>query len=174
VEFIVLLFLFALSLQQLRVTRYTANGFAREGRYTDGWFQSIRKNTRQQDLILVITHLRKYFETSVSFKAYLDIELDRKNTLFSPASLAIEPTKHTFWNHLNQPFFSSSPGFRLSNPGDGKRIQAILIFPGLEKKFLEAPVQWFPPAHFERYTNAGGYVSYYKSHIGPRTTAKSP
>jgi hypothetical protein len=170
-ELIVLILLIIVALLQLRVTRYTAVGFAVEGQQTNAWLHSIQQHTRPQDLILVITHPIKYFETSVSFKAYLDIEMKRNNTLFSPTSLTIKPTRHTFWNHLNQRFFTCSPGFRLSNPGDRDRIQAIFIFPGLEKKFLAAFVQWFDPAQFDRYTNDGGYVSYYRKRNPPSNTS---
>jgi hypothetical protein len=162
-EVVVLLVLAVVFLQQLRVTRYTASAFAFNGKQLNAWFQSLEQHTGPQDLLLIVTQPQKYFEASVSLKAYLNIEMKREKVLFSPASLTIEPSRHTFWHHLNQGFFSVYPGFRLGHPGDRERIRGILIFPGLEKAFLEASADWFDPAYFERYTNAAGYVSYYRN-----------
>jgi len=159
---IAVLLLAVISLQQLRVTRYTAIGFAVEGIQIDAWLQSIEQNTREQDLILAITHIQKHYEASFSLKAYLDMKSNRKNTLFYPAHLQAKTTKSLFWKELNRYFFSQFKGFTLENSEDRNRFQAILVFPGLEERFLKASSHWFNPAQYKRCTNPGGYVSYYK------------
>jgi hypothetical protein len=160
---IAVLLLAVISLQQLRVTRYTAIGFASEGKQINAWLQSIEQNTREQDLILVITHMQKHYEASFSLKAYLDMKSNRKNTLFYPAHLQAKSTKSLFWKELNKHFFSQFKGFTLENSKDRNRFQAILVFPGLEEKFLKASSHWFNPVQYKRYTHSGGYVSYYKT-----------
>jgi len=165
-EILILSFLIVICLQQLRVTRYTALGFSREGKQVNAFFKSIGKRTRTGDMLLIITHPRKYLEASVAFKAYLEIEMNRREMLFSSANLDIKPTKDTFWNHLNREFFSQRPGFRLNSPASREVIRGILIFPGLEERFLSAAASWFKPGLFDRYTNRGGYVGYYKKASG--------
>jgi hypothetical protein len=163
VVIIAVLLLAVISLQQLRVTRYTAIGFANEGKQINAWLQSIEQNTDEQDKILVVTHMRRYYEGSISLKIYLDEKSNRKNTLFSPVDLQAKSAAPRFWKELNRYFFSHFEGFTLENSEDRNRFQAILIFPGLEEKFLKASTPWFNPKQFKRYTNAGGYVSYYKA-----------
>jgi hypothetical protein len=163
VVIIAVLLLAVISLQQLRVTRYTAIGFANEGKQINAWLQSIEQNTNEQDKILVVTHMRRYYEGSISLKIYLDEKSNRKNTLFSPVDLQAKSAAPRFWKELNRYFFSHFEGFTLENSEDRNRFQAILIFPGLEEKFLKASTPWFNPKQFKRYTNAGGYVSYYKA-----------
>jgi hypothetical protein len=163
VTIIAVLLLAVITLQQLRVTRYTAIGFANEGKQINAWLQSIEQNTDEQDKILVVTHMRRYYEGSISLKIYLDEKSNRKNTLFSPVDLQAKSAAPRFWKELNRYFFSHFEGFTLENSEDRNRFQAILIFPGLEEKFLKASTPWFNPKQFKRYTNAGGYVSYYKA-----------
>jgi hypothetical protein len=166
VAIIAALLLAVISLQQLRVTRYTAIGFANEGKQIDTWLQSIEQNTGEQDKILIVTHIHKHFEGSISLKMVLDVKSNRKNTLFTPANLQGKSAAAPFWKELNRYFFSQFKEFTLENSEDRNRLQAILVFPGLEEKFLKASAHWFNPTHFKRYTNAGGYVSYYKKAVG--------
>jgi hypothetical protein len=149
-------------LQQSRVTRYTAIGFAREGNQIASWLQSIAQNTGPQDPILVVTHLHKHYEASISLKMYLDVKSGRENTVFSPANLEIKNGKRGFWHQLNDHFLSRFPGFSLDSVEDRRRLRAILIFPGLEKKFLAASASWFKRDNFQRYTNEGGFVGFYR------------
>jgi hypothetical protein len=165
---IMMVLLAVISLQQLRVTRYTAIGFAFAGKQINAWLQTIEQNTHEQDLILVITHMHKYNEASFSLKSYLDMKSNRKNTIFYPTHLQAKLTKARFWKILNKYFFSHFKGFTLENGEDRIRLQAILVFPGLEEKFLKASAPWFNQAQFKRYTNAGGYVSYYRNRRGQR------
>jgi cell shape-determining protein MreD len=165
-ELIVLILLIIVVLLQLRVTRYTAIGFAVKGQQTNAWLRSIQQNTQPEDRILVITRMKKHYEATISLKIYMNFKMKRKNALFSPATLDIKPGKHIFWKQLNNDFHSRFPGFRLQDPDDRDRMQTILIFPGLEKRFLDSSASWFNPAQFERYTNAGGFVSYYKKGTG--------
>jgi hypothetical protein len=169
---IMVVLLAVISLQQLRVTRYTAIGFTFEGKQINAWLQSIEQNTYEQDLILVITHLHKYNEASFSLKAYLDMKSNRKNTIFYPGHLQSKLAKARFWKVLNKYFFSHFNEFTLENSDDRDRVRAILVFPGLEKKFLKASAPWLNPTHFKRYTNAGGYVSYYKATEDTEITEK--
>jgi hypothetical protein len=166
VTIIAALLLAVISLQQLRVTRYTAIGFANDGKQINAWLQSIEKNTNEQDKILVVTHMRRHYEGAISLKIYLDEKSNRKNTLYSPVDLQAKSAAARFWKELNRYFFSHFEGFTLENSEDRDRFQAILIFPGLEEKFLKASTPWFNQAQFKRYTNAGGYVSYYKATEG--------
>lgn len=159
---IVIILLIIVALLQLRVTRYTAIGFAVEGQQTNAWLHSIQQNTQPDDRILVITRMKKHYEATISLKIYMNFKMKRENALFSPTTLDIKPSKHIFWKQLNNDFYSRFPDFRLQNPEDRDRMQTILIFPGLEQKFLDSSAPWFKPAQFERYTNDGGYVSYYK------------
>jgi hypothetical protein len=163
VAIIAVLLLAIISMQQLRVARYTAIGFAFEGKQINAWLHSIEQNTHKQDLILVITHMHKHNEASFSLKTFLDMKSNRKNTLFYPAHLQAKSTKSLFWKELNKYFFSHFSEFSLENSEHQDRFQAILIFPGLEEKFLKASSPWFERGQFKRYTNAGGYVSYYKA-----------
>jgi hypothetical protein len=172
VVIIAVLLLAVISLQQLRVTRYTAVGFAVEGKQINAWLQSIEQNTGDQDKILVITHIHKHYEAAFSLKMYLDEKSNRKNTLFSSANLKLESAIARFWKELNRYFFSQFKGFTLDNNEDRNRLQAILIFPGLEEKFLNASAHWFNPGQFRRYTNPGGYVSYYKDDEGHKERSK--
>jgi hypothetical protein len=162
VTMIAVLLLAVISLQQLRVTRYTAIGFANDGKQINAWLQSIEQNTEEQDKILVVTHMRRHYEGTISLKMYLDEKSNRKNTLFSPVDLQVKSAAARFWKELNRYFFSHFKGFTLENSEDRNRFQAILIFPGLEEKFLKNSASWFNQAQFKRYTNAAGYVSYYK------------
>ena len=162
IAIIAVLLLAVISLQQLRVTRYTAIGFANEGKQINAWLQSIEQNTREQDKILIVTHMHRHYEGAISLKMFLDVKSNRKNTLFTPANLQVKSGAARFWKELNRYFFSQFKEFTLENKEDRNRLQAILIFPGLEEKFLKASTHWFNPAQFKRYTNAGGYVSYYK------------
>jgi hypothetical protein len=91
---------------------------------------------------------------------------NRKNTIFYPTHLQAKLTKARFWKILNKYFFSHFKGFTLENSEDRIRLQAILVFPGLEEKFLKVSAPWFNQAQFKRYTNAGGYVSYYRNRRG--------
>ncbi len=162
IAIIAVLLLAVISLQQLRVTRYTAIGFANEGKQINAWLQSIEQNTREQDKILIVTHMHRHYEGAISLKMFLDVKSNRKNTLSTPANLQVKSGAARFWKELNRYFFSQFKEFTLENKEDRNRLQAILIFPGLEEKFLKASTHWFNPAQFERYTNVGGYVSYYK------------
>jgi len=155
--------LVVISLQQLRVTRYTAIGFANEGKQINAWLQSIEQNTNEQDKILVVTHMRRYYEGAFSLKIYLDEKSNRKNTLFSPVDLRVKSSVPGFWKELNKYFFSHFSEFSLESSENREQLQAILIFPGLEEEFLKVSTPWFNPKQFKRYTNACGYVSYYKA-----------
>jgi hypothetical protein len=161
-QLVMLFLLIIVILLQLRVTRYTAVGFAVEGQQINAWLRSIQQNTQPDDRVLVITRMKKHYEATISLKTYMNFKMKRKNALFSPVTLDIKPGKHIFWKQLNNYFFSHFPGFRLQDPEDRDRMQTILIFPGLEKRFLETSASWFKSAAYERYTNDGGYVSYYK------------
>ncbi|MCP5045789.1 MAG: glycosyltransferase family 39 protein [bacterium] len=152
-EILVVLLLSVICLQQLRVARYTAIAFTKEGRETGQWFQSIAQNTRPDDQVLVITHPVKFLEPSVSLKTYMDLQLDRPNTIFTPPTSKVKETGP--WKTLNSDFLSRHPGFQLNTP------QAILIFPTLEAPFLNYPPSWFDPHRYRRYSNDGGFVSYY-------------
>lgn len=151
-------------LLQLRITRYTAMGFAQEGKDNNAWFQAIRDNTKERDFIVVVTHPLKYLESSVSFKVYLDYEIKRSNVVFIPGSGTIRETGHSFWGNLNKDFFrrNAVSDFSCNRGGDRKRIQAILIFPGLEKVFLKSAAEWFHPDGYKRIAINGGYVSYFR------------
>ena len=163
VTIIAVLLLTVISLQQLRVTRYTALGFANDGKQINAWLQSIEQNTDEQDKILVVTHIHRYYEGTISLKIYLDEKSNRKNTLYSPVDLQAKSAAARFWKELNKYFFSHFSEFSLESSENREQLQAILIFPGLEEKFLKASTPWFNPKQFKRYTNAGGYVSYYKA-----------
>ena len=163
VTIIAVLLLAVISLQQLRVTRYTAIGFANEGKQINAWLQSIEQNTGEQDKILVVTHMQRHYEGSISLKMVLEVKSNRKNTLFTPVDLQVKSAAAGFWKELNSYFFTHFSEFSLENSENREQLQAILIFPGLEEKFLKASAHWFNPAQFKRYTNAGGYVSYYKA-----------
>lgn len=160
-EIFVLLLLIGISLQQLRVTRYTAIAFAYEGKHTNAWFQSIKQNTHEPGLILVITDLKKYLEPSLSLKTYLDIKMNRRNTWFSPVTL--KPGKSSFRKGLNKDFLPGNPVPLSKEPGTQNPFTAVLIFPLLEESFIKNHnAHWFNPAQYERYSNEAGFVSYYR------------
>jgi hypothetical protein len=156
-----ILLLAVVALQGLRVSRYTAIAFAEEGRGTNDWFQSIRRNTAPQDLLLVVTDTGRYYEPAVSLKTYLDIAMDRENTLFTPTTLDIRPIANPYWQRLNRRFFRKNPDFRLDQPEARQRIRAFLLFPELEQHFLQSARQWFEPSAYTRYTYKSGYVAYF-------------
>ncbi len=147
--------------QSLRITRYTAVGFAREGFYTNNWLQTIRQNTRPQDVILVITDPVRCLEASPSLQAYLEYEMDRENVIFSSINITEPKRNSKFWKSLNRRFVSNFPEFSLDNEDDRNRIDAILVFPGLEKSFLKYSLHRFQLNKYLRYSNSAGFVSYY-------------
>lgn len=167
-----ILLLTAALLMQLRVTRYTAMAFARDGRYTNSWLQSINQSTRPEEPLLVITHMHRYYEHSISLKKYLAFRLLRKNTLFSPVSLDIKPTAHPYWKFLNRTFWLKFPDFSTTNDRDLESIRTVLVFPQLEQKFLHANASWFNPSGYDRYSNDGGFVSYYRKGTATDTKAQ--
>ena len=148
---VVIVVLAVVFLQNLRVTRYTAIAFAREGRNTNDWIRSIEQNTDERDLILVITDPVKYQEPSVSLKRYLNIEMNRLNIFFT--SVRVNASKRGIWRGLNRDFTH-----RFSEVEFG----VVLIFPSLEQEFLNHAVHWFNLGEFRRYSNEGGFVSYYR------------
>jgi hypothetical protein len=147
-------------LQQLRVTRYTAIAFAQDGKHTNAWFNSIAAHTSETDKILAITDMEKFFEPSISFKTYLHLEMNRANSCFSPTALKLQGGG--LWKDLNESYIAAHPGAGLRQAADLRTFKAVVIFPGLEAPFLEQNRHWFKPAGFKRYTNAGGFVSYYR------------
>jgi hypothetical protein len=159
VELFVFFLLAVVCLQQLRVVRYTAIAYAREGEHTNGWLTSIEESTGKNDVLLVITHPVNFLEPSVSLKAYLNLELERKNTCFSTAKTVLKNSG--FWHSLNNDFLARNPGFQLPDAETSNPFQAVLLFPGLEETFLKH-AEWFSVDKYTRYANDGGYVSYYK------------
>jgi hypothetical protein len=161
VKVIIIVVLSLIALQQLRVVRYTAIAFAQEGKFTNQWFQSIEQSTNVDDRILIITDPIKFFEPSISFKTYLNIEMGRIFTLFSPVTVNISKTG--VWKALNDDLLSNYPELQTEIQKDIDSFKAILIFPGLEKSFLKANGQWFRPASYKRYANKGNYIAYYSN-----------
>ncbi len=160
---VVLVMLVVITLNQLRITRYTAIGFTRAGHYIQAWFQSIAHHTGPTDITLVITNPITSMEASYALQIYMNTEMKRQNILFSTVQLDTINKKHnTFWGVLNNTFFARFKTFSLDKAEDRNLIRAILIFPGLEKKFLHYFAARFKAEQFKRYTNAGGYVSYYR------------
>jgi hypothetical protein len=158
-EILVLLIMIVIIGNHLRITRYTAVGFAHEGQYTNAWLHSIKQHTSPQDLILVITEPSRYVETSHSLMVFLDSKMNLLNILFStPELITNSDSDYKFWNGLNKYFFSQFKDFSLHNNEDINRFHTILIFPDLEKKFLPR----LDTNLFIRYTNNGGFVSYYR------------
>jgi len=155
---VVILVLAVITLQNLRVTRYTAIAFAHEGKHTNAWFQSIEQNTRESDLILVITEPVKYLEPSVSLKTYLNIEMKRRNIFFTGAK--VKPSKSGFWWDLNKDF-----SYRFTEV----EFAVVLVFPSLEQEFLNHSTHWFKPEGFKRYSNEAGFISYYKKETTKET-----
>lgn len=146
--------------QHLRITRYTAIAFAQEGKYTNQWFQSIESHTGVNDNLLVITDIKRFLEPSVSLKTYLHLQMNRASTVFSPANLTLK--KSGMWQDLNGEFISAhpTPGGQLENLRSG--FNTVLLFPGMEDAFITHNRHWFKAAAFDRYSNGGGFVSYYK------------
>lgn len=157
---IAMILLALVCVQHLRITRYTAIAFAKEGKETNQWLQSIETSTGERDKILVITHMVRHLEPSVSLKTYLKLTMNRKSTAFSPHKLKLK--KDGMWNQLNKDFVAANPlpGAHFENVRG--RLDAVLLFPGLEEVFLKENHHWFKAASFVRYTNDGGFVSYYK------------
>jgi len=147
-------------LAQLRVARYTALGFAAEGRNTGAWLTSIKDNTRPEDFILVVCHPLKHFEDSLSLKYYLETAFNLKNLFFAPANLKLNGSGVFLWTRLNQDFIDAYGEYQPAHEPDRYKFQAILIFPGQEQEFLRAAA-WFKPGEYQRYANDGGYIGYY-------------
>jgi len=145
-----------------RVTRYSAIGFAHKGRDVRAWFDSIQRNTKLEDLIMVVIHPVRNIEEACSIQAYLDLEMQRPNNLFVTSDLRIKEKKDKFWGPLNRRFLSQNRDFSLKDESSLKRIRAILLFPGMEEKFLPFSKSVFKLDDFERYSNEGGYVGYYR------------
>ncbi|MGE5340243.1 MAG: hypothetical protein ACM3SY_02070 [Candidatus Omnitrophota bacterium] len=155
----------AVLLNQLRITRYTAIGFAREGLHTQAWLQSIDQHTAANDLLLVISDPIKDMENASSLRTYMDSEMKRPHLFFCPPNLdTVHDTNRRFWKDLNGELDSGFASFSPLNPEERNRVSAILIFPKLERKFLKSSASYFNLNQFQRYTNDFGFVGYYKNY----------
>lgn len=160
-QWVMVIVLGMMFLMQLRVTRYTAMAFARDGRDTNGWINSILTHRVPQDMVLVVTHIQRYYEPSFALKTLLTVKGNQDYLLFAPPSLDIKVGDAGFWRVLNARFWYRFPRFKMPQGENENAFQMILLFPQLEQDFLKAAASWFKPSQYDRYTNDSGLVHYY-------------
>ena len=136
-----------------------ARAYAREGKSTNVFLDSIIKNTENEDLILVVADPALNFEWSESIRIYLKIK-GQKNNLYIYKMLT-KQNYNDIKKHLIRifdRFYGSNTFENIENHND---IKCIAIFPKRENTFLENSKSWFDPSLY-RIENYGGFVVYNK------------
>jgi hypothetical protein len=134
--------------------------YAREGESTNLFLDSIIKNTKNEDLILIVADPALNFEWSESIRIYLKIEGQKKNLYIY--KMLTKQKYSDFRKRLIQTFdrfYDSNTFENIENYND---ITCIAIFPERENTFLENSKSWFNPSFYRR-ENYGGFVVYNKA-----------
>ena len=137
-----------------------ARAYAREGKSTNVFLDSIIKNTKNEDLILIVADPALNFEWSESIRIYLKIK-GQKNNLYIYKMLT-KQNYNDIRKHLIRifdRFYGSNTFENIENHND---IKCIAIFPKRENTFLENSKSWFNPSLYRR-ENYGGFVVYNKA-----------
>lgn len=142
------------------VAKQAAAGFAGEGKQINNWLRSARQYTTPDARILVIT-ANEHHEATYAVRAYLNLEMGRKNVLFATPRLAIPQKNMAYLNELNRDFLNRFPGYCLPPPV-GQPLDAVLLLPGLENSFLTSAHSWFKPRRYVRYANPATFVAYFR------------
>lgn len=129
-----------------------------QGHTTNEWLASIKGNTSEDDIILVVADPAMHNEWALSLKRYLNIESKRNNLYAYP--VLTKPSYTVFETNFMKTF-PSIYGMGIEDIPDGGRISAVAIFPGAEAEFLKKASPWFNPYPYSRYANEYGFVSYY-------------
>jgi len=147
----------------LRIACRNVNSFVFQGEQTNEWLQSIKQETTESSLILVVTDPAYYYEWSSSIKTYLYLKMNRRNLYVYPILTSAK------YNDFQRGFIKSLPKFygknTIDNIHDKNSIKAVVLFPGTESKFLTNSANWFNPLLFEKYNNEYGFVSYYRKRL---------
>ena len=138
-----ILFLIMMSLSfNLIIAWDTAHTFAKEGKSTHALLQTIEKNTKINDPILIVSNPHLSYEWSLSIKKYLNYVLNRNNLYF-----------HSYVDKNNL-FFTKIEGFydrqtldKIKNKLD---VQCVVIFPYQKNIFLRNS-SWFLIDKFKQY-----------------------
>ncbi|MGP8321879.1 MAG: hypothetical protein ACT6FE_06110 [Methanosarcinaceae archaeon] len=133
--------------------------YAREGESTNVFLDSIIKNTKNEDLILIVADPALNFEWSESIRIYLKIE-GQKNNLYIYKML----TKQNYSDirkRLIQSFDKFYGPNTFENIENYNNIKCIAIFPERENAFLENSKSWFDSLLYRR-EHYGGFVVYNK------------
>lgn len=140
-KFVVLLIAIGLSLS-LHSTWNAAHIFALEGRSTNRLLSTIVAKTTPADKILLVTNPMIYLEWNYSIKKYLNYAADRPNMYVSTYEIQdinqIAAKLKKFYNYQT-----------LETISDKKDIACIVVFPLLNKIFLDRSVEWFDRQNYQ-------------------------
>lgn len=137
-----------------------ARAYAREGKSTNVFLDSIIKNTENEDLILVVADPALNFEWSESVRIYLKIEGQKKNLYIY--KMLTKQKYSDIRKRLIQIFDRFYDSNTFENIENYNNITCIAIFPERENAFLENSKFWFDSSLYRR-ENYGGFVVYNKA-----------
>ena len=132
-----------------------------QGWTTNEWLSSIEKNTGKESVIVVVADPALNNEWALSIKRYLEIKSERTNLYIYPVLTrqAYSQFDMTLIDSLGPVY----EGKAAKDIADKSVIEAVVIFPNAEERFLADSSGWFDPARFRRYANEYGFASYYRA-----------
>ena len=132
-----------------------------QGWTTNEWLSSIEKNTGKESVIVVVADPALNNEWALSIKRYLEIKSERTNLYIYPVLTrqAYSQFDMTLIDSLGPVY----EGKAAKDIADKSVIEAVVIFPNAEERFLADSSGWFDPARFSRYANEYGFASYYRA-----------
>ena len=137
------------------------NSFTRKGFQLKALFNSILQNTKEKDSILVVAD-PAYNVMCYSFKVFLNQKYKRNNVIYKLFETRAYSTFEKI--KINRNYKRLNPVLLVKIKSKNK-IKGVVIFPGLEKNFLETASDWFDYNSFERYDIKSAVLYIKKSEI---------
>lgn len=156
---IILPLLFMTLFYKLMLTFAGAYEFALHGKYVDSLFRSVEKNTKQDDLILIVADPTFHNEGAYSVKKYLNSVAKREKVYIKV--ILLNNYKDSENDNITKGYEELFNGNTLASIIDKDNIRYIVIFSAIEQKFLPTAKDWFNSSNFNREAN-DLFVVYYK------------
>ena len=133
-----------------------AYGYALEGKRFAMLFQAVKKNTKPDDIILIVVDPVVHNEAGYLTKRYINNVAQRGRTYVNVMFVNSDTDEYT-GSYIG--LFESKT---LSTIEDKRDVNFVIIFQGLELKFINDSKDWFHSSHFKREAN-NVFVIYYRS-----------
>ena len=153
------MFLFITIMINTMLTFNGAKKFTNKGKRNNNLFHSIKENTSENSLILIVADPIGNIEWAFSIKTYLNLVLKKDNLYVY--SILNRNDYHDYYDEFIKAFNSFYKENILQNIDNKDLIDFIIIFQDLNKRYIEGTKDWFNKENY-KYKNIDCFNVYYK------------